>query len=66
MPNPMMGGEDFAYYTHRVPGVFMFLGVTSDRNPKQPMHHPKYNIDERVLTLGASTMAYAAVKILAR
>ncbi len=66
MPSPIMGGEDFAYYTHKVPGVFMFLGVVSDKNPKQPMHHPKYNIDERVLTLGASVMAYAAAKILAR
>lgn len=65
MPNPIMGGEDFAYYTHRVPGVFMFVGVVSDANPKQPMHHPKYNIDERVLTLGASVMAYSAARILA-
>jgi len=65
MPSPIMGGEDFAYYTHKAPGVFMFLGVVSDRNPKQPMHHPKYNIDERVLTIGASAMAYAAAKILA-
>jgi len=65
MPTPIMGGEDFAYYTHKAPGVFMFLGVVSDRNPKQPMHHPKYNIDERVLSLGASTMAYAAARILA-
>ena len=65
MPSPMMGGEDFAYYTHRAPGVFMFIGVVSDRNPKWPMHHPKYTIDERVLTIGASVMAYAAAKILA-
>jgi len=65
MPVPMMGGEDFAYYTHKIPGVFMFLGVVSDKNPKYPMHHPKYNIDERVLAIGASTLAYAAARILA-
>ena len=65
MLSPVMGGEDFAYYTHHVPGVFMFLGIVSDSNPKIPMHHPKYNIDERVLTLGASVMAYAAARILA-
>ena len=29
------------------------------------MHHPRYNFDERVLTLGASVMAYAATRILA-
>ena len=65
MPTPIMGGEDFAYYTHQVPGVFMFLGVVSDTNPNTPMHHPKYTIDERVLKLGARAMAYIAARILA-
>jgi len=64
MAAPEMGGEDFAYYTHHVPGVFMFLGVVSDRNPKFPLHHPKYTIDERVLNIGASTMAWVAARIL--
>ncbi|MBN1592323.1 MAG: amidohydrolase [Candidatus Coatesbacteria bacterium] len=64
MQSPIMGGEDFAYYTHRAAGLFMFIGVVSSRNPKCPMHHPQYTIDERVLPLGASVMAYAAAKIL--
>ena len=64
MRKPIMGGEDFAYYTHVVPGVFMFFGVVSDQNPRFPMHHPKYNIDERVLPFGASILAYCAARIL--
>ena len=64
MEEPVMGGEDFSYYAQRAPGVFMFLGVVSDRNPKRPMHHPEYNIDERVLTEGASMMAFAVARIL--
>lgn len=41
---PIMGGEDFAYYTRVVPGCFWFLGT---RDPDQPVppqcHSPHYD-----------------------
>ncbi len=49
-PEPIMGAEDFAYYTQRVPGAFFFV-VTS--NPEKgitaPNHSPYFDIDEDLL-----------------
>ncbi|HWI46224.1 MAG TPA: M20 family metallopeptidase, partial [Rubrobacter sp.] len=30
LPNPSMGGEDFAYFLEKVPGAFIWLGVGED------------------------------------
>jgi len=47
---PSMGAEDFSYYLHEVPGVFIFLGTyNKEKNITQEIHHPKYNIDEDIL-----------------
>ncbi|HEX7003042.1 MAG TPA: M20 family metallopeptidase [Trueperaceae bacterium] len=47
---PMMGGEDFAYYLQKVPGAFFFVG---GRNQEQgavhPHHHPLFDVDERAM-----------------
>ncbi len=44
---PVMGGEDFAYYTRVVPGCFWFLGT---RQPDQPIpppcHSPFYDFPD--------------------
>ncbi|MFF2089813.1 M20 family metallopeptidase [Paenibacillus sp. NPDC058174] len=54
LEKPSLAGEDFALYLQEVPGVFAFLGIA---NPEQeqnyPLHHPKFDIDEDVLTTGA-------------
>ncbi len=49
---PSMGGEDFALFQEKAPGVYMFLGTNSAENPVYPIHHAKYSIDERVLPIG--------------
>lgn len=45
---PMMGSEDFAYYTEVVPGVYFMVG---GNNPElataYPHHHPMFDVDER-------------------
>ncbi len=50
---PIMGGEDFAYYSQVVPCVFALVGA---RNPEIgadfPHHHPRLSIDERSLGVG--------------
>lgn len=61
---PEMGGEDYAYYLQKVPGVFYFTGARNpDEEESYPHHHPKFRIDERALlvaanTLGKATLAY--------
>ncbi|MDZ4773349.1 MAG: amidohydrolase [Planctomycetota bacterium] len=57
------GAEDFSYYAHVVPGLFVFLGVT----PKDKVatadsnHSPRFFLDENALTVGARVMARLAV-----
>lgn len=58
MDEPIMAGEDFAFYQREFPGVFFFLGSGSEQaDATFPWHHPKYNVDERCLQTGAALMA---------
>ncbi|WP_404293881.1 M20 family metallopeptidase [Cytobacillus kochii] len=63
--DPLMGGEDFAYYLQHVKGAFFFTGA-QDPNWKitYPHHHPRFNIDERSLLIAAKTLGTAALKFL--
>jgi hippurate hydrolase len=53
-----MGAEDFAYYSHKIPGCFFRLGTY---NPAKGMftgvHTPTFNIDEDAIELGIGMMA---------
>lgn len=56
-----MGGEDFAYYAQRVPAVIGRLGVRDEaRGYVHPLHHPRFDLDEAALPLGAAILAEAA------
>lgn len=58
-----MGGEDFAFYTQKVPCAFMELGVQKD--PEQPAyHHCRFDFDDRILSTGAAMMARCALLFL--
>lgn len=63
-----MGAEDFAYYTHVMPGCFFRLGTG---NPAQPgtqsgLHRAEMDIDEDALAIGAGMMAWGGVTELTR
>lgn len=58
--DPVMGGEDFAYYLQRVPGAFFFLGSNSGVETNYPLHHPQFNIDERALIYGVKMLSNLA------
>ncbi|MDQ6600519.1 M20 family metallopeptidase [Bacillus salipaludis] len=61
---PLMGGEDFAYYLEHVKGAFFNTGGQSPEwIETYPHHHPKFNIDEKGMliaakVLGAATLTY--------
>ncbi|RWR14584.1 M20 family metallopeptidase [Siminovitchia fortis] len=58
-----MGGEDFAYYLQHVKGTFFFTGAQpDDAETPYPHHHPKFDINEKSMLLGAKTLAMAAVE----
>lgn len=47
---PTMGGEDFCYYTQKVPGVFFNVGARlSDEGKVYPHHHPLFDFDEKAM-----------------
>ena len=59
--------EDFSLYQQRVPGIFMFLGITPEgTDPKlaAPNHSPKFYVDERALPIGVRLLSQLAVDYL--
>jgi amidohydrolase len=61
--DPLMGGEDFAYYAQQVPGCFVGLGVRNESiGAIHGLHHPKFKMDEDALPIGAALHAAVAVE----
>lgn len=59
---PVMGAEDMSLVLEKVPGSYFFVGGRNEAiDAVYPHHHPKFNIDERALEIGANVMV-AAVK----
>lgn len=62
-----MGAEDFAYYTHVMPGCFYRLGTGDPAKPgtQSGLHTAAFDIDEDAMALGAAMMAMGALNELA-
>jgi amidohydrolase len=61
---PSLGGEDFAAYLRLVPGCLLRLGVaTPGKQPWPCLHSSLFDIDERVLVIGAKLLARGAVRL---
>jgi amidohydrolase len=57
-----MAGEDFSEFASRVPGAFYFLGAGNPAKETHfPHHHPRFNIDEDVLSVGVEMHVRAAL-----
>lgn len=62
IPRASMGGEDFAFYLNHVPGAMIRLGCAAPGSESWPMlHSTQFDIDERVLALGANMLARSTV-----
>jgi amidohydrolase len=61
---PMMAGEDFAYYSRKVPSMFYFLGAQHPDNGGYFLHHPKVLFNEACIPYGASFLAGGAIEML--
>ena len=63
-PYLSMGGEDFSYYTNKIPGCFFFLGTSpKDRPPMStPQHCSHFDIDEEAMLIGSSIFVELACK----
>ncbi len=47
----IMGSEDFAQYSTKIPSTYLFIGVGKEGSP-YGHHHPKFDIDEDMLAVG--------------
>jgi amidohydrolase len=59
--------EDFSAFQARVPGVFVFLGVTpegKDLKTAAPNHSPRFFADEKALPIGVRLLSNLAVDYL--
>lgn len=61
-----MGGEDFAAFLDRVPGVFIAVGSRNEeRGLVWEHHHPRFDVDEECLRIGAEVLLRTALGYLA-
>ncbi len=48
-----MGGEDMSFFLQEIPGCYFFLGSANpDKGLDFPHHHPRFDFDESVLSMG--------------
>lgn len=63
LPHPFMTSEDFAYYTERVPGAFLFLGTDPADGPAPPaLHSPYFDFNDAAIPAGITTLAALALR----
>jgi amidohydrolase len=60
-----MGGEDFSFFLSEVPGVFIAVGSRNEsRGLGYAHHHPRFDVDEACLEIGAEVLLRTARKFL--
>jgi len=62
---PVMASEDFCFYQELAAGCLLWLGAgKKEGETAHPWHHPKFDIDEGCLAIGASALAGVALHAL--
>ncbi|KAJ4966710.1 hypothetical protein NE237_018559 [Protea cynaroides] len=62
---PMMGAEDFSFFSQAVPAAFFYIGVRNETlGSIHSGHSPYFMIDEEVLPIGAAAHASIAERYL--
>jgi len=64
-PSPSMGGEDFSAYQWAAATAFFLVGARNEeKGITHPNHHPRFDIDEDALPIGAKMFVHAAMRLL--
>lgn len=64
MDRPVMGSEDFGYMLQACPGCLFFIGTGREDGSIHPLHHPAYDFNDDILTVGAGFWVYLAEHFL--
>ena len=51
--HPSMGAEDFSFYLEKILGCYVRIGARGPDDEYVPLHSPRFDVDERVLKIGA-------------
>ncbi len=62
--SPAMGGEDYALFLRKAPGVLFRLGCRTPGGPHCPTHSVDFYADDRCLRVGYEVMTTAALNAL--
>ncbi|HEV2479720.1 MAG TPA: M20 family metallopeptidase [Puia sp.] len=57
-------GEDFSFYSRKMPGQFYFLGAKTTKNDAFFLHHPQVTFNEDCIKYGAPLLAQGALRLL--
>lgn len=64
-PPIFMGGDDFCFYTEKVPSCYFFVGVANkEKGIIYPIHSDKFDLDERCLSNTSAIMAQFTIDYL--
>lgn len=64
---PALGGEDFAFFTRKVPGCFLWLGCRPEGVAKEdmaPLHNNRFLPDEKAIPIGVEVLVNCAMDFL--
>lgn len=62
---PMMGAEDFSFYSQVIPSAFFYIGIRNETlGSTHTGHSPHFMIDEDALPIGAAVHATIAERYL--
>jgi len=63
-PEQSMGAEDFAYYSLKVPSLFMRVGTSCSPETSHALHTSRFDVDESRLSFAVGLQAYLLTKYL--
>jgi amidohydrolase len=61
---PSLGGEDFAFYSRKIPSMFYWLGAKADNDECFFLHHSKMIANEKCIPYGSNFLCNAALSVL--
>ncbi|HDQ92770.1 MAG TPA: amidohydrolase [Synergistetes bacterium] len=59
MPGQLLAGEDFAFYSLKVPSCFMLMGTGGEFG----LHNPHYDVPEELIPLASAWEAFLALSV---